>query len=109
MITINEVAINLFNGVNVLELGCGQMEEILDIETLTELVNTINESNDPHEISNAFDSVLSNVITSDSSISDENKETVRDNYFKKIINLFFIGNNHSCNINTTSKNDYWDI
>jgi len=78
---------NLKKGVITYDLGCGVYEVSLTIDDLTNLVSTTSGSTDPNFIGNAVANTFSGSVStnSDSTITDENKEVMKDGFIKRII------------------------
>jgi len=85
-----KTAEDIANGVSKHDLGCGIMDSSLSIEDLTNLISQISGSTDSFAVSSALENTLENNTNLDPEIYAENKETIKDNFFKKIINSFVL-------------------
>ena len=81
---ILDQANNLSNGIATYDLGCGELDMKLELSGLTKLINNTFGSTNPLYIGNEIGNTI-NESTTDSTISDENSDTIRDNFFHKII------------------------
>jgi len=74
------------------DLGCGLMPVQLDFNNFSNLISNISGSTDPfytgNQIGATIDESTSGSTTSD--LTTENKETIKDGFFQKIINIFTI-------------------
>lgn len=79
------------NGVTGYDMGCGYMEVSLPFNSLDNLIKTVSESTDPFVISNEIENTITQ-STSGSTATEqttaENKETIKDGFFQKLINTF---------------------
>ena len=85
-----KTAEDIANGVSKHDLGCGIMDSSLSIADLTDLIAQISGSTDSFAVSGALENTLENKTNLDPDIYAENKETIKDNFFKKIINSFVL-------------------
>ena len=74
------------------DLGCGLMPVQLDFNNFSNLISNISGSTDPfytgNQIGATIDESTSGSTTSD--LTTKNKETIKDGFFQKIINIFTI-------------------
>lgn len=85
---INRLASQLSKGVVTYNLGCGIIDVNLPFSGLTNLVNNISGSTDSFAVANAFENTISESTQSNTKAADKNKETIRDNFFQKLIKFF---------------------
>lgn len=85
-----KIAEDIVNGLSNHDLGCGVMSSSLNIVDLTSLVSQISGSTDSFAVSNALESTLENDTDLDQDTYNENKQTIKDNFFKKLINSFVL-------------------
>ena len=85
---LQKQASDLANGVTYYDMGCGLMQVQLPFSGLTSLIKTISGSTDPFVVSNAVEDALDKSNAGSPETSAENKETIRDGFFQKLINLF---------------------
>lgn len=75
------------------DMGCGLMPAELGFDDFYKSVTTIAGSNDPYLIGNEFENTI-NQSTSGSTetadLTEENKQTIKDGFFQKIINVFTV-------------------
>ena len=83
---LNKIAENIVNGISTHDLGCGVMTSYLNIQDLTDLISKISGTTDSFAVSNELENTLANNTNLDQDTYSENKQTIKDNYFKKIIN-----------------------
>lgn len=79
-----ELSENLKNGVIRYDFGCGLMDIQQDFDEFSTLVNEINQSNDQFVVSNKLVDSIMNV---DDDMVDDNKETIKDGFFTRLIRL----------------------
>lgn len=83
----------LSDGIVNYNMGCGLMSAELDFDDLNNMIKSVSGSTDPFEVGNQFEATIEQ-STSGSTISqaasEKNKETIRDGFFQKIINIFTI-------------------
>jgi len=77
---------DLVNGTVNYNLGCGSMPANFQLNDMTTLINNISNSVDPHYVGNQLNNTINNSV-SDPSINDENKETIKDNFFHRLIEI----------------------
>ena len=90
--TILAKARELVAGSVTYDLGCGLMPAQLDFNNFSDLISNISGSTDPFYIGNQIGATIDE-STSGSTTSDlttENKETIKDGFFQKIINIFTV-------------------
>ena len=85
-----KAAEDIANGVSKQDLGCGIMDTSLSIVDLTNLIAQISGSTNSFAVANALENTLENNTNIDPDIYAENKEIIKDNFFKKIINSFVL-------------------
>jgi len=80
----------LVQGVVSYDLGCGLMPASLDFNDFDNLVQTISGATDPFFIGDQLGATIdqSTAATEDQTI--ENKETIKDGFFQRIINIFTV-------------------
>ena len=81
-----EQAKQMSNGVLNYNMGCGEMPSSLSMDSLSNLVSSISGSTDAFTVGNAVENALDDSTANTPEISQENKETIKDNYFQKLIN-----------------------
>lgn len=84
------LANELSTGVVGYDMGCGYMPAQLNINDLNKLINTISGSTNPFAVGNAVEAALDASVSGTSAVSNENKETIRDGFFQKMINTFTV-------------------
>ena len=77
----------LVNGVTYYDLGCGVMEAAFPLSGLTNLVSKISGSTDSFAVGNAIGNTISASTTNTSGTTAANKQTIKDNFFQKIIKM----------------------
>jgi len=87
---LQDLAYQLSNGVVGLDLGCGYMPASLSIQDLNNLINAISRNSNPFEVANALETALDNSLTNNTDKANQNKETIKDNYFQSIINNLIV-------------------
>lgn len=85
---IEEASINMTNGVLYDNMGCGMLSSVLSIEDLKDLIDIVSVSTDPFIVANAFDSIIDKTSTNNPETTTENRETIKDSFFQKIIKAF---------------------
>jgi hypothetical protein len=76
----------LVNGIVYYDMGCGVMGATLPLSGMSELISSISGSTDPFKISKQIgDTIGTSVLNKET--ADNNKETIKDNFFQKIINF----------------------
>lgn len=80
-------ALDLSSGEVNYDLGCGLMATSLDFNDFNSLVTNISGATDQYYIANELGATIDN-SSSDDELTAENKETIRDSFFQKIINNF---------------------
>jgi len=87
LVKANELSEGILN----YDMGCGLMEAELNFDDLDNMVNNVFGSTDPLFIGNQFESTILK-STSGSTVTQEatqqNMQTIKDNFFQKIINVF---------------------
>jgi len=87
---LQKKANELANGVTYYDMGCGLMEAILPFSGLTKLIGIVSGSTDPFTIGNAVEATIAESTTGSPTTAKKNKETIRDGFFQKLINVFTI-------------------
>lgn len=78
-------------GINQLDVGCGVINTSLSLDNLSNLVDTTTSSNDPLTVGNAYVSALNSSFSPNQENQlDENRETIQDNFFKRLINTIVL-------------------
>ena len=86
LIEIEQKAKDIFDNNLVHYMGCGYVTTTIDDADLVNTVNSVCDSADANYIANVIESNLNNdVANSDSAAVKENKDTVKDGYFNKLI------------------------
>jgi hypothetical protein len=83
----------MVNGVVVYNMGCGMMPAELSFDDLSNLVSNISGSTDPFAVGNAFEATIDQSTsgnTSTAATTAENKQTIKDGFFQKIIKMFTV-------------------
>jgi len=79
----------MVNGVVNYDLGCGVMGASLPLSGMSNLISNISASTDPFFISNEIGKTIDDSVNN-KEIAANNKETIKDNFFQKIIELITI-------------------
>jgi len=82
---ISEKALNISKGINQYDMGCGMISTVLSVDDLNTLVTTVNDSTDPFVVANAFNKTIDDAAKNNPTSTDENKQTIRDGFFQKLI------------------------
>lgn len=77
---------DLKNGVIKYDLGCGMYDVSLSMNDLTNLISDISGSTNPDFVGNKIANIVIGSNT-DTTAADENKETMKDGFFKKILDI----------------------
>jgi hypothetical protein len=72
------------------DLGCGLMPAELDLIDFSTLVSTISGSTDPFFIGNQIGATIDQSTTTTENTTKENKQTIKDGFFQKIIRIFTV-------------------
>ncbi len=75
------------------DMGCGLMPAELGMDDFSETVTTISGSDDPYYIGNQFENTIEQSTSGSTETQDlttENKQTIKDGFFQKIINVFTV-------------------
>jgi hypothetical protein len=72
------------------DLGCGLMPAELNFDNFSNLVSTISGATDPFFIGNQIGKTIDESTTATQDQTNENKQTIKDNFFQRIINIFTI-------------------
>jgi hypothetical protein len=94
---ILQKAEGIANGITYENMGCGMLANILNINDLKSLVEIISGSTDPFIIGNAFDAVIEKASTN-AETTKENRETIKDGFFQKLIKALAIALGESVSI-----------
>jgi len=81
----------MVNGVVNYDMGCGMMSASLSFNDLNNLVSNISGSTNPFAIGNAVEATIDQSTsgnTNTAATTVENKETIKDGFFQKIVNSF---------------------
>jgi hypothetical protein len=79
----------LANGVINYDLGCGIMGASLPLSGMSDLIGSISGSTNPFFISNEIGKTIDDTANN-KDVNDNNKETIKDNFFQRIIKLITI-------------------
>jgi len=87
---INIKAKEIKEGVMNFNMSCGIIQAELPLSGLTNLINNISGSTDPNLIANAIDETINQSFenTNNEETVSNNKTSINDNFFTKLINLF---------------------
>lgn len=88
MVTYNTNC-DIVQGVVPQEIPCDAMSAELSMDSLHDMISKISGSTDPFAVGNAIEAALNDSI-SDSEASQENKQTVKDGFFEKMINTLTV-------------------
>ena len=77
----------LANGITYYDLGCGVMEAIFPLSAMTNTISNISGSTDPNYVGNQIYNTISQSTSGNTATSNDNRETIKDNFFQKLINL----------------------
>lgn len=80
---------NIVQGVVPQGISCDAMSAELSMDSLQDMISKISGSTDPFAVGNAVEAALDDSI-SNSEASEENKQTVKDNFFEKMINTLTV-------------------
>ncbi len=75
------------------DMGCGLMPAELSVDDFTKFVSTISGSTDAYLVGNQFEDTINQSTsgnTETQELTEENKETIRDGFFQKIIDFFTV-------------------
>jgi hypothetical protein len=73
----------LSEGIVNYDMGCGLLPAQLSFDDMVTLISNISGSTDPFAVGNAIEASINQANSSDT--TDENKETIKDGFFQKII------------------------
>jgi len=76
----------LLNGVVYYDMGCGTIGASLSIDDMTNLISKISGSTDSFAVGNAVEATVDQSTNGDT-IATENKQTVKDGFFQRIIKV----------------------
>lgn len=82
---IFENAKNLKNGVLPYDIGCGVFDMSLSLSDMNALVAQISGSTNPDQIGNLIENSIFNNASGDNDVLNNNSESVKDTFFKKLI------------------------
>lgn len=74
-------------GIVTYDMGCGLLKSELSMSGMTNLIATISGSTDPFVVGNAINETLGSSFTADEETSEKNKETIRDGFFARLIEI----------------------
>lgn len=77
----------LVNGITYYDLGCGIMEVKFPLSGMTKLISSISGSTNPFFVGNQLADSIAQSTANTPEITDENKQTIHDNFFQKLIDL----------------------
>jgi hypothetical protein len=80
----------LVEGIVNYNLGCGLMPAELSFENFNSLISTISGSTDPFFIGNQIGLTIDQSTSATENTTIENKQTIKDNFFQKIIKIFTV-------------------
>jgi len=87
---IEKKANDLINGITYYDMGCGVISANLSLSGMSSLISNISGSTNGFEIANAIENSIDQASNSDQQSTDENKETIKDGFFNKIIKIFVV-------------------
>ena len=76
------------NGVINYDMSCGIIAASLPFNSLNDLVTVVSGSTNPFLIANAIEGTIDDSTTNNVQATDENRETIKDGFFQKIIKTF---------------------
>jgi len=80
----------LAQGIVSYDLGCGLMPAELNFDDFDNLITTISGSTDQFFISNQLGATIDESTTGTEELTTENKETIKDGFFQKLIKIFTV-------------------
>jgi len=80
----------LIQGAVSYDLGCGLMPASLEFDDFTNLVSSISGATDPFFIGNQLGATIDESTMATEDQTKENKETIKDGFFQRIINIFTV-------------------
>lgn len=84
---IQKIAKDRVSGVTFADLGCGYLPNIVTLDSLTNLVSGTTGSTDPLTVGNAYlDTLAGGFDDTNPESAEENNETIKDGFFKRLIN-----------------------
>lgn len=83
-------AVEISNGIVNYDMCCGDMPSTLPFSSLEKLIKTISGSTDPFIVGNAVEATIVESTSGNTVVSDKNKETIKDGFFQKLINIFTV-------------------
>jgi len=72
------------------DLGCGLMPSELSLNDFSKTVSSISGSTDPFYIGNQLGATIDQSTNATQDLTTENKETIKDGFFQKIIRIFTV-------------------
>ena len=81
-------SIDIMNGVINYDMSCGIIAASLPFNSLNDLVTVVSGSTNPFLIANAIEGTIDDSTTNNVQATDENRETIKDGFFQKIIKTF---------------------
>lgn len=82
---------NVVNGTLEYDMGCGLMPAELGLNDLTDVMSVISGSNDPSLVGDKIEETISKSTsgsTDTQELTEENRETIKDGFFQRIIQVF---------------------
>lgn len=73
-------------GLQTVDVGCGIINNVLTIESVTNTVNNILNSTSPLEVGNQFNGLIDDGFNNNDPRVADNNETIKDGFFKRLIN-----------------------
>lgn len=87
LIDIEKKAKNKLDGINYVDVGCGLIRNNVTLNTLDDLITNTKNSNDPYGVGVQYGNLIDNSGDDEQSEgSKKNKGTIKDGFFKKLIN-----------------------
>ena len=80
----------MVNGGVSYDLGCGLMPAELSFDDFSDLISTISGATDPFFIGNQIGKTINQSTAATEDQTTENKQTIKDGFFQRIINIFTI-------------------
>jgi hypothetical protein len=86
-LALERKAKEMSNGIVYYDMGCGLLPSKLSFNSLNELNNIISGSTDSFLIGNAIAATIAASTTGNTETVEENKETIKDGFFQRFINI----------------------
>jgi len=80
----------MVNGIVKYDLGCGLMPSELSFNDFSNTISSITGSTDPFFIGNQLKATIDKSTTATEELTTENKQTIKDGFFQKIIKIFTV-------------------